>query len=439
MKLIDVSAVVIPPTRQRSTFPLASINELADSIRQLGLLHPIILRLDGDSYTLVAGHRRFLAISTIYDLGGAFKHDGSEVHPGTIPYTLFADLDPLAAEEAELEENIRREDLSWQDRSKAVARLMALRGKQSEKLGQPAPTISDIAVEVRGSAAGTYQESTRREIILARYLDDPEVAAAKTIDEGFKIVKRREETARNVELGERVGRIYNASVHKALNTDAKLWLPSCPSESFDVILTDPPYGMGAHEFGDADGLAAGAHGYADTYEDFRSLADVLIAHAFRITKPQAHLYWFCDIENFFDLRAELSQAGWSVFRTPLLWYKRTAMRAPWRLEGPQRKYEILLYAVKGKRNVTKVAGDVLDFGADDNLGHAAQKPVSLFKELLARSCRAGDSVLDPCCGSGTVFAACHELKCRATGLEVDPAAYGVAVRRIEAMKLGEAA
>jgi len=118
----------------------------------------------------------------------------------------------------------------------------------------------------------------------------------------------------------------------------------------------------------------------------------------------------------------------------LIWHKPSGMRAPWPEHGPQRKYETICYAVKGKRPVLKMAADLISFGADSNLGHAAQKPVALFEELLRRSCRPGDTVFDPFCGSGTIFAAAHELKCQATGIELDQASFGIAVKRVEMLK-----
>jgi DNA modification methylase len=40
-------------------------------------------------------------------------------------------------------------------------------------------------------------------------------------------------------------------------------------------------------------------------------------------------------------------------------------------------------------------------------------------------------VLDPFAGSGTIFPAAHELKCIATGIEMEPQYYGMCVKRIE--------
>jgi ParB/RepB/Spo0J family partition protein len=435
MNLIELSEVVVLPNRQRRTFAADKLYEFQCGIAKRGLLHPIILRIVGGKYTLVAGERRLRAITDLSDMGTPFKHDGQDIPVGMIPYTLFDDLDPLAAEEAELEENVHREDLSWQERAAAHARLNELRSKQAASRGEPAPTVADISVEVRGSDEGKYQETTRRELIVAKHLNNPEVAAAKTVDEAFKLLKRSEATQKNRELGERIGRTFTASAHTALNEDSLVWLANAPSEAFDVILTDPPYGMGADEFGDSGGLAAGEHGYKDDYETFMRCNTALAFEGFRVAKAQAHMYCFCDFDKFHQVKALMVEAGWNVFRTPLIWLKKSGMRAPWPEQGPQRKYETILYAVKGKRNVLKMGGDVLDYPPDTNLGHAAQKPVALFADLLARSARPGDTVLDPFSGSGPIFAAAHALKVKATGVELDAASYAIGVKRIEQLKV----
>jgi site-specific DNA-methyltransferase (adenine-specific) len=95
---------------------------------------------------------------------------------------------------------------------------------------------------------------------------------------------------------------------------------------------------------------------------------------------------------------------------------------------------MLLYAVRGDRPVTKLAPDVLTYPTDPNLNWAAQKPVALYQDLLVRSCRPGDSVLDPFAGSGTIFPAAHPLKIRATGIELSPEAYGIAIQRLGELK-----
>ncbi len=89
---------------------------------------------------------------------------------------------------------------------------------------------------------------------------------------------------------------------------------------------------------------------------------------------------------------------------------------------------MILYAIKGERYAKRLAPDVITAHSDPNLNHPAQKPVKLLVDLLSRSCGAGDLVLDPFAGSGSIFPAAHELKVRATGIEVDEGAFGVAVK-----------
>ena len=434
MKLIHIDAVKVAPDRQRRTFDEGKLREFSEVISSQGLLHPIILRIVGDDYYLVAGERRLRAITDLYALGGQFMHDGEVVRANFIPYTLLSDLDPLAAEEAELSENIHRVDLSWQERAAAHARLAALRTAQASLRNEPAPSVAAISLEVRGSAEGIHQENTRRELLVAKHLDNPAVAAAKTVDAAFKILRKAETQQQHRELGASVGRTFTADFHQVLNRDSLDWMIGADAEQFDCILTDPPYGMNADEFGDSGGLAAGGHGYEDSAANFLQIMKVLAPESYRLAKPQAHLYLFCDIDWFHHLKQTFGDAGWQVFRTPLLWYKKSGMRAPWPEWGPQRKYETIMYAIKGKRPILKMLGDVLDYPPDANLGHAAQKPVALYADLLSRTCLPGQAVLDPFAGSGPILAAAHGMKVRATAIEMDQASFGIAVGRLNKLK-----
>lgn len=447
MKLIKLSDIHIPENRQRRNFDLKSLNELAASIRTNGLFHPLVLRSTiialepgkaGKKFWLVAGERRLRAISDIYELNGNFKHDTLLIPHGEVPYIELGDLDELAREEAELDENIKRVDLSWQERAEATARLTEIRTKRAAASGHPPRNIIlEVARELTGKdlpsgGAGKPQETVRREVIVARHLADPEVRAAKDVNEAFKILKRKEESQRRVQLAETVGRTYTAeTAHTILNEDSLAWMARAEAGSFDVILTDPPYGIGADEFGDSGGAAAGAHFYEDSYETWQHIIEALAVEGFRITKPEAHAYVFCDITRFDEAKKVFTAAGWWVHRTPIIWHKPNGNRVPWPEHGPQRKHELILYAVKGKKKVTRIYGDVVSYPADENLGHPAQKPVALFVDLLRRSCDAGHAILDPFAGSGPILAAASELKLKATAIEQDQAAYGICVQRLK--------
>lgn len=433
-KYIKLSAITVAADRQRKEFKQDELHALAESIQTKGLFHPIVLRVTGDAYTLVAGERRLRAVTDLWALGVNFNYDGEPVPTDSIPYSSLADLSELELEEAELEENIQRTQLTWQEKAAAHAKLHTLRGKQATLLGAPAHTVAATALEVRGSSEGIHQETTRREIILAAHLGNPLVQAAKTAEEAFKILRKAETQQQHRELGASVGRTFTADFHQVLNTDSLVWMQTAEAEQFDVILTDSPYGMGADTFGDSGGVAAGAHGYTDSPELYEKILKVCETELYRLAKKQAHLYWFCDFDKFTETRERFKAAGWWVFRTPFIWYKPTGMRTPWPEHGPQRQYETILYAVKGKKPTLKIAGDVIESRPDTNLGHAAQKPIALLQNLLNRSCLPGNRVFDPFAGSGSLVAAAHPLKCVTCSIELDPSSYGIIIQRVKALK-----
>lgn len=433
MKLISAEEIKISPNRQRREFDVEKISELADSIQSKGLLHAPVLRKDG---TLVAGERRLRAISFIQVSGGTFSFDGEAVPSGQVPFVSLDDLDALDLEEAELEENTVRQDLTWQERAEATSRLHNLRKAQALSIGASTHTATDTALEVNGSLADSRaREEVRASILLADKMHLPEVAKAKSAKEGLKALRAIETREKNTALGESVGRMFSAASHSLLNDSMENYFANTADSQFDLILTDPPYGMGADDFNDAGGaLGTLTHEYQDDAEYFQRIMDVFVPESIRVTKPQAHLYLFCDIEKFALARDLLRIAGWRVHRTPLIWTKPHAHRVPWPEHGPRRQWEMILYAVKGQKRVNYIGSDVIESPLDTNLGLAAQKPAALFAELLNRSCVPGDRVLDPFCGTGTIFEAAHGLKVAATGVEMNPATYGIAAQRLGGLK-----
>lgn len=434
MKFYPVSSIQLPKSRQRKDYPPEHINSLAESIQgPVGLLHAIgVDEVDGVPL-LRYGGCRLRAVSDIWDLGGQFTYAGQQVPEGCIPTIPTNGREEYHIRLIELEENIRRQNLTWQEEAAATAELKELRTIQAAAEGLPPPTVADIAQETLGQSHGGYASRTRRDLILAKNLNRPEVSKAKTADEAWKALKRVEEADRHARLAETVGVTFSSAAHTVLNCDSLPWMKAQPPEQFDVILTDPPYGMGADEFGDSGGRAAGGHLYEDSPEIALRCYHVLATEGFRLAKPAAHLYAFCDIDLFAELKQIFARAGWRVFRTPLVWHKPAAFRAPWPEHGPQRKYELILYCVKGNRPVARLAPDVITVPVDSNLGHSAQKPTALLEDLLRRSVRPGDRVLDPFGGTGSIIPAAHKLRCAATVLEQDPAAYGIAVARLQSL------
>lgn len=443
---LDVNEITVPSTRQRQEFDEDSIRKLGESIEKHGLFNAIVVRprrpdedLDEGKWVLMQGERRLRAIKDyVWGMGGILRYGTVSFQEGKVPALRYGDLDPLQAEEAELEENINRTDLSWQEQAAAHARLALLRQRQASTAGADAPTVADIALEIRGAGSNPVwsHEITRREILIARYLKDPEIAAAKTLDEGWKALVIREQRKTNAALAESIGRVFTASVHELYHTDCLNWMGAYQGEGFDVICTDPPYGINAQDFGDAGGrLGRQTHEYNDSYASWKNLLWRCADLWFKLTKPQAHIYVCCDVDNFAELKGLMTSAHWHVHRTPIINHKLDGNRVPWPAHGPQRRWEMILYAIKGERTVNGIFPDVIETRGDPNLGHGAQKPVALFTNLLHRSARPGDSVFDPFMGTGSALLASHELKCKFTGIDSDPVSYGIALNRLQNLKV----
>lgn len=438
-RIVPIAQVTISPNRQRREFDPEALIDLQNSISAHGLLHPIVVREEGEKLILVAGERRFRAISDMQALGETFCFNNSLLPSGQIPIVTLGELEPLAAEEAELDENLRRVDLSWQEEAAAVDRLHKLRVAQAEALGRThthTNTAEEIHNRTRQGLAFTPDvvNRTRQTLSIADHLDNPVIAQAKTAKEAFKLLKKDEQAKRMTALGEKVGATFNSSAHSLHHIDCLQWLGTCPLNSFDVILTDPPYGMGADKFGDAAGkLVTQDHSYADDKTTWNKLMWPLMPLLFRVAKPQAHAYLFCDLDNFHELKELMQAAGWYVFRTPLIAYKPNSGRVPLPEHGPRRQWEMILYAIKGNKPVNAIYSDVIPCTLEETLNHGAQKPVSLYTDLLRRSIRPGDTVLDPFAGTGTIFPAAHQFRARATGLELNPEYYGICVQRLNGL------
>jgi DNA modification methylase len=431
---VHYTDILVPQNRWRKEFNSDALVELAGSIDAHGLIHPVVIRSDKDeNNVLVAGERRIRAMHYLWDFfNKSVKCGDYEFDKEFVPCIFHSEMDPIEAMEVEFEENVRRTDFTWQENAAAVMRLAELKREMATSRGEAPPTIQQLHESITGNT--TNADSTRDQLAVAAHLGDPEIQKATSTREAFKILKRKEQHAKNEALAVEVGRTLSGASHDLACGDAQELLAEIPDGTFDCICTDPPYGIDADQFSDSGGRVAGAHFYDDSWGNWNKLAKWFAGESFRITKPLGHCYVFADIDNFVLLKNYFSEAGWRVFRTPIIWANPTAMRAPWPEHGPQRKYQICLFAIKGDRPVTRLYGDIITVPSDNNLGHQAQKPVALYTDLLRRSVNPGDRVLDCFGGTGTILPAAHELKCKATYIERDAAAYGIAVKRLEELK-----
>jgi hypothetical protein len=426
MDFIKSEEIVIPPNRQRREFDPRKITDLADSIQVVGLMHAVVVQNDGR--TLVAGERRIKAMKQLHFLGKFFKYHGAPVFQGEIPVVKLGELSPAEVYEAELAENTIREDLSWQEKAEAVAKLQELRQMQR---GAPV-TPKEIALEVNGkNDGGGLDDKVRQQLLVAKHLNNPEVAKSKTLKDALTVLKTRERQDNLAIVGASLPPEVLAQKHRLIIGDFNS--ADLPSGRYTVTITDPPYGI---EMQDAGGVAMGAvagHTYNDSATEWPDLMKCLALKLWGVGAENSHHYVFCDFEKFVELRSIFSAMGFRVFRTPFVMCRTSSVRAPWKEEGPWKSTEYILYAIKGTKPTQKWGPDFIVCRGDENLGHGAQKPVSVYVDLLERSAKPGEEVIDLCAGTGTIFPAAHQLKLIATGVELSPQNAAICAERLKSL------
>ena len=129
---LEVNMLQGNPLQPRGIITPASLNELADSIREQGILEPLVVARTPAGYQIIAGERRWRAAKLL----------GLSKVPVVIKNTT-----PQGMLEMSIVENVQREDLNPIERALAYKRLIEEFGlgtnEIARKVGKSAPTVSN--------------------------------------------------------------------------------------------------------------------------------------------------------------------------------------------------------------------------------------------------------------------------------------------------------
>jgi ParB family transcriptional regulator, chromosome partitioning protein len=135
---IPLCELSIAKTNVRHGVKKADYEDLIPSIRQRGILQPLLVRKNGKGYEIVAGRRRYLAVHSL-------EKEGLEIE--AIPCAIMAKSDDAAAVEASLIENVARLPMDDMDQFEAFQRLL----KEGRTIEEIANTfgVTEIMVKRR--------------------------------------------------------------------------------------------------------------------------------------------------------------------------------------------------------------------------------------------------------------------------------------------------
>lgn len=130
---VAIDRVDLNPSQPRKQFDKEALQGLADSISQVGLLQPILVKKQGERYRIIAGERRYRAA----------RLAGLRYIP--VIEKSLSDVDNMLAA---LVENLQREDLNPMEEAAAIRELMNLSGSTQEEaarqLGKSRPAVANV-------------------------------------------------------------------------------------------------------------------------------------------------------------------------------------------------------------------------------------------------------------------------------------------------------
>jgi len=401
--------------RQRKK--LEGIDELAHSIAELGLIHPPVIQRDGQ---LRVGERRWTAI----------KQLGWE----RMPVQFVEDLDEDEMQLLELEENLKRVNLTWQDECLAIDTYHKTRTsldptwtqtKTAEMLG----TTQDVVGPKLMVAKEMLEGNTR-------VLEAPKFSVAKGVTQ--RVNERKAAASVTVALAagkgpaktvqEVIAEEEETAAHKPvplLNEDFHEWSLAYTGRPFNFIHCDFPYGVNADKHDQGQGAAMG--GYADSPDVYWNLVGTLDSAMSNVVAESAHLMFWFSMDYYTETLAALTNMGWSVNPFPLIWFKSDNTGIlPDPQRGPRRVYETAFFASRGDRKLTAngAVGNTVAWAGKDKSIHMSEKPVGMLHHFMRMIVDQYSTVLDPTAGSANSLKAAQRLGAPTVlGLERDTEFY----------------
>jgi DNA modification methylase len=409
MKVLDIQTDKLKPaTYNPRSWDQIAINNLTQSIKQFGLVDPIIVNSAPKRKNIVIGGHFRLKIAK--DL--RFKE---------VP-VVYLDI-PDIKREKELNLRLNRNTGSWD--------LELLRDFDVNLLLDVGFDDSDLSA--------VWDEQLE--------IDDDNF---NTQQELIKIKNPQTKTGQLIQLGEHLllcGDATNLTDVKRLVGKNKI----------DLIYSDPPYNINldySKGISTQGKYQAKKTNDSKSHKEYEEFIKKSLRNGLSICKKDAHIFYWCD-ENYIWLIQQLYQELGIDHKRVNLWIKNNQNPTP--QIAFNKAYEACVYGTLGKpylnksftkfneilnkeiSNGNRLIDDVLDLfniwlvkrKVGQEYLHPTEKPVALHEKPLKRCSKPGDSVLDLFGGSGSTLIACEQMKRRAFLIEIEPIFCDLIINRFQ--------
>lgn len=429
---------------------LGDIEALAEAIEQDGLLQPIVVEETPDQpkpYRLIAGGRRFAAFTLL----AAHKVEFKE-----IPAVTLGSLPAHTRVKLELEENLRRKDMTWQEKVVGIARYhkaaerAALLDKDTwsqqatgDLLGMDQTSVSialKVAKEIALGNEAVINAESMKDAISA-------LAGAK-LDEANKemmrrIELRRAEQAKVSEQGvpqlassllvmaSDNARAQATEVNKGFTKDqvaafyhegdALTVLPKlAQTMTINHIVCDPPYGIDMDNLmSDSIERVADTHGVEANLE----LLPEFLRVAFEHIAIDGFLCMWYDLDHHEKIKTWAEKIGWRVQRWPLVWCKTSTCRNSQAQYNITKATEVCYFLRRSEQSIIKKKQptNFVLAGSVSSPTHPFPKPSQVWDYCIDTVSLEGQVIVDPFAGEGSSLAAIFNKRRIPVGVEIDSA------------------
>lgn len=237
--------------------------------------------------------------------------------------------------------------------------------------------------------------------------------------------------------------------------DAVLYLGDCleamrciADGSVHLLWTDPPYGHSNHD-GDFNARLNEHRGIEgkpianDTPDEMRTVVDAMLSESVRVLDPDCCCCCCCCCggggprPTFAWVAQRMDSKGLQFFHS-VIWDKLNPGLG-WRY---RRQHEMVMIAHRDTAKLrwqddAKAVRNIYSEMPPRNRSHPNEKPTAMVAHFINNHTYPGDTVLDPFMGSGTTGVAAVRMGRKFIGIELDPAHFETAVRRIRDAQTGD--
>lgn len=441
---VDPNSIYVDrETRQRK---VVKIDDLIPSVRERGILMPIIIEpYTGEGafeFKLIAGERR-LTTAKFLEMSG-------------IPARLFENLSDLDRQLIEFEENVKRSDLTWQERAEAALRIHSIYEAQAQARGD-----EDWSETKSAQAAGVGDSWFINSIAAAEALarGDKAISECPTLAAAVTIIQRRRERAAQafvasvLETEEEIAPTQGVEVQGTSALSTEDFVPGEPvpeaaplpvavkaepsfeirhgdmveilanwkGRRFNFLHCDLPYGVPLNGMANQGAFEGG--GYESNPDIYFHLLGELAKSWDKFMLPQAHIMFWISMEFYTETMEffETKMPWLKMQKTPLTWLKTDNKGIiPDALRGPRRICEVALFGSSGDRKIVKPIGNGYPCPSAKEI-HTNEKPQPMLNHFLSMFVDETTRILDPTCGSGSAIRSAQFLGASyGLGLEHNP-------------------